>query len=1391
MKIEKLFMTNIYKLPNTSPRLRACVAILCLLVSMFRCPSAAAALTVPGAVSVNIQPPEAIVAGARWSIDGGALQNSGAVVANLFAGNHTVQFNNLAAWSEPDVQQVLVIGGKQTAITATYRPLPRFYFRAVPEQRARVGTTLEFLVHTDDPGDPQNPGPGAALQMEATPPPTIPMTFDSTSGRITYTPVVTDRLPFTVRLATPQGLASTFEITPLNTLAPQESVIEYDRPLPNDESRDYMQISEVSNGIELFNDASNETFTVSISGKTLVFATDHSAHLHRQFNDRKNLRALRLYADKVVVRSPLILRQTQVTIHARELRFENDGRIETTPLPRVRIPPGAGPQDAGGQSGDGGHAGGDVNVFVERFFSDPATSTRFVMRGGNGGPAGQGRNGLTENDLWICCQQGFLSSGWYGLMARAGNPICGSGEDGGSVMLYHEHYEENVLDFICGSKVTARGESAVSSGHPGTGGRGGTLRSTMGLGGFADLAGGPAGARGANYVGAATPTRRFMYRVSRTRFNRITQDFETINSDTTAPKAAGLNATAPFGTGGSSGFVQVMPNPGTWLHSFAVRSIVQFAKDAYLNGRIAETRQLLGEYQQLLRAHQRSVAPGQQLTDEEFAEIVNLDQLLVEVENLIHRIDSNLDYFGNPAGWVPMLSFEANFLAFQNEVNSAIPILYLTYWMNNAATNLQASLAATELAHDNLETERTQMETGFNEAQTILPRLKSEAATIAHQITLFQRQLTNKLAQLEQRARDNVAERNKVPFWKKAIGVLSVAADLVPIGQPTIGRIGAGIGLLAKIDPDKPLESAKALKTEAFGVMSNKNISVCFGTNAPPNTSTNSPATNDVKKARQERLKRMTDCAKFLGAELKEIAAIFKEVQVDSKELAAELEKLKASDAEFQELTAQLVVLNADKERYAQQLAAALQVIGSFSSDLAENLVATHELEDRIAANLQALDHGALMHIKEMERRTRDRLVRYQYYLAKSFQYRKLQPFNGNLQLTQLFTRFQQLVEANTSHVLTAAEFDNLKSIFVEELRQMVAQSLDNVNAPSRSLPKSYRLNADQRRQLNEQGRLVLNLKDIGLISPGDENVRLADLRTRTLTVTPTGPIGSLALVRVNYEHMGISRLTSGGRTLLFRHYQTENVNPITWNAIYDAHTGQTVNSTLSAAQQSLISVLLAMQPTPVTNILFFSQPAANAEILLTAEVSTDNGTGFRIDDLLFEIQYDFNATSSNLRELNIRTSGDLAPVIYVDHNGLAHDGVGDFTRIFPGFAFVALQAPSTYGRYVFDKWMLNGQTYSTFPVTALQLAGHTTMEARYRVVAGPPLLTMVGAPAGQMRFNVPTELGSTYTLEQTPRLNNPMWTPVDSQPGTGAAIQFTRPTAAGPAFFRVRVNPQ
>lgn len=1361
-----------------------------------------ASTTIPGAIRVTLQPSDAIADGASWSVDSGTLVPSGTSVTNLSAGNHAVLFRDLAGWREPEVAAIRVVGGKLQEITATYRRLPRFYFRAIPSQSVRVGETLELLVHTQDPGDPQNPGPGASLQLRATPPPVGALGFSASTGRFSYSPAQGDRLPFTVAFTTAQGVEGTFEISPVNPRALEDEVIELDPPkpldplVPDDETRNYIQITETRNPASLFNDQTNETVNVSISGKTLVFEAGHPSHLYEEYNtNRLNLREVRLYADKVIIRSPVIWRQSKVSIQARELRFERDGRLETTPAQRRRQPAGASFFDDDlkvGRDGDPGHDGGDVDILVEQFFSDGTTPTRFILNGGDGGPAGQGRNGQAEADLPM------KTNTWTKLMIRAGNQICAT--DGPTVVLFQQRIKisdqgDDVITSTCGDRVPARGENAVRSGVPGVGGRGGKLRSTLNLTAHLRSNGGLAGARGADYVGGLLSSRPFVYRVITT--GLINGKLQTSTKDTAALKVPGLNATAPTGTNGFNGILTLETNAGSWVSSFALRHILQFAKDLYLGGRVLEARQILGEYQTLLSAHDLPQSLSEDLSDAAFSEKVNRDQLMAETELVTHRIDSNLDYFGNPAGWVPMLSFEANLIAFQNEVRQSIPILYLSYWLHNTATNIEARLAGATNALAGLAAENARLLSDFNTAQLALPGLRSESEVITVRIANLRQRLAFKLAELEKRATENVQESHKLPFWKKALGVLSVVADLIPVGQPTVGRIGAGLSLLSKVDPEKPLESAKSLAPDAFGVMTNKNITLCFGTNAPATTSTNSASsTNDVKKAKKDLLKLSSECTKFLGAEFKELAGVFKEAQVDDKELAAELEKLKASDTVFQELVAEVETLNTQKAQFVEQLNAALQIIGTLDSSLAQNAVAAHELEAQLSSGFAALDHTALLHISEMERRAKDRLLLYQYFVAKSFHYRQLTPYHGNLQLNRLFDRFKVLVEEGQSHVLSAEQFASLEALFTNELREITLEMLDNINAPDVSITQPFRLTPDELQQLNRDGRVVVNLSRLGLLTLTKENIRIADWRTKSMSVQPVGgPLGRSAVVGVNYEHSGVSRLTSAGRSFLFRHYTAQTVNPIVWHTIFNARDGGISNSELSPAQKSLLTVLLDGESNLSDKLLFFSQPAAMADVVITKDVATDNGVDLAITDLEFEVDLDFDNASSTRRELEVTVADNLTPLITLsraDQNG-RQDGQGNFTRQFAPFTQVVVEAPSKFGELVFDRWVINGQPANDSSTTArLTLTSDTRVVAIFKresqgLVLTPTPLAVSG---GQMGFSFPTVPGARYVLEQTFSLNTPAWTAFETRAGDGSVAQFKRVVSANKAvFFRVRVE--
>ncbi len=76
--------------------------------------------TATGSLQVTLLPPGAVAAGAQWKVDGGSWQNSGVTVANLAAGNHTVQFRVVKGWKKPADQITFIYGNGETAASYAY-----------------------------------------------------------------------------------------------------------------------------------------------------------------------------------------------------------------------------------------------------------------------------------------------------------------------------------------------------------------------------------------------------------------------------------------------------------------------------------------------------------------------------------------------------------------------------------------------------------------------------------------------------------------------------------------------------------------------------------------------------------------------------------------------------------------------------------------------------------------------------------------------------------------------------------------------------------------------------------------------------------------------------------------------------------------------------------------------------------------------------------------------------------------------------------------------------------------------------------------------------------------------------------------------------------------------
>jgi hypothetical protein len=73
-----------------------------------------------GSLQVNLAPAGAVTAGAKWQVDAGAWQASGATVTNLSPGSHSVAFSTATGWVTPASQTITIVSSVKTTATGTY-----------------------------------------------------------------------------------------------------------------------------------------------------------------------------------------------------------------------------------------------------------------------------------------------------------------------------------------------------------------------------------------------------------------------------------------------------------------------------------------------------------------------------------------------------------------------------------------------------------------------------------------------------------------------------------------------------------------------------------------------------------------------------------------------------------------------------------------------------------------------------------------------------------------------------------------------------------------------------------------------------------------------------------------------------------------------------------------------------------------------------------------------------------------------------------------------------------------------------------------------------------------------------------------------------------------------
>lgn len=1208
----------------------------------------------PGTLYVSIGPPDA-AEGTLWQL-AGEQDNSGNWIPEDSAwqlpetsvamppGRYALLCQPAPGWQTPSPQPVTISPGASLNLTTTLRTVPVYdSLEDIPDQfDVRHGDTLTLGLA--DGLDLKSFEEDPAVQREIT----------VANGVFSYTPSTDERTQFTVTFDNASGATRVVSITPQPLLPSEHTVLSYAGNLPDPEGNAYLHVTEESLGVRAFNNVSQEVSKVIISGVTVAFEPGHPNNLWQRFAyvdaaSPDHFQEMEIYADTLVIGGPLHLPQTMVTITAREIRFEDGdmpASLRTTPLKKSGL---------GNRNGTEGLPGGDIVLNVGAIVASDEVP-RLIADGGQGQDPAKGRDGNAGASYSAWNVDGksairVVQDTYWGLIKVASR-----------------------TDGVGSGTCPGNGTNAVPDGVPGAGGPGGVVHAAFDLGSIASAQGGAPGLQGPTYQGGRPGTPRNAVHAYRKCNQNVAGDITGCDgwviTKTCSQTSWGANAVSPSGLAGSDGQVIDGQEALAWLHPNGLRPLLQYARDAYLNGHVQVVKDLLVPYDEALGAY--TTAP------DEVA--VALTQLRQEVFMMLHRIDNHLDYFGNPAGWVPMLSFEITKKLFEDEVVAAGEILYLTYYLNERAESLQARSAAIARVQAELTREVDDFTEALEETRDTMENLELEAMAIDRE-----------RGQLEEALKAREDTLRFSAQWsaglKKSFRIAGAVLPLVPVGQPAVGIAGQALTVASRYNEAPPedlavefLESQIPAGVDAF------------------------LAESEGGASGDSEMRGLLGKAQLVSDGMHAATTVLKESRSWESDVDAELRILLANDPDAKGLVEQIQEFNIKKRFFAEALATATHNAQKLMNGIAQNYLALDSLGRESVEVNGRIDQEAFRYIKEMEQRAKDRLLKFQYYLAKAFEYRTLTPYTGNFQLQAMYDFFQNdLVDTPLpidpdaqTPILGTQDRPNLIALYQGELRDITEAIVGYLieNPQEQELETTYRLSEEELAELNTPPfKVTINLVESGAVfDQTKENLRIFDIGipdgSPGLRVTPVGN-GRPANVTVILRHSGQSLISSGGETYKFNHYKTIENRPITWEVSYDAATENVSTSRPSPRSSSLLESLLGED---IEDLTLYSRPAAWADLVISKEVLSDS-VDMKVEELTLSIQFDFFRKKQRQADLEISTVTDdmvsLASLVTVDSsdaNG-RRDGRGVFHRVYRAGELYRLQAPAVYGGYAFDKW--------------------------------------------------------------------------------------------------------
>jgi hypothetical protein len=337
------------------------------------------------------------------------------------------------------------------------------------------------------------------------------------------------------------------------------------------------------------------------------------------------------------------------------------------------------------------------------------------------------------------------------------------------------------------------GEDAYPSGSPGNGGQGGRVISMLASAPLSTLTvvtkGGAPGEPTKEVIGGdqGTPVPAYWATFTIVKYTDIESPRQPAFSLEKVTAEKGSKAESNTGKDGKDGDIESQTGTtAAWLHPTILNCVLACASDAYRNGQRAEARRLLEPYYVELR---RARSAGT-LSNELVGQFLTIDSMRV-------RMSNNLDYFGNPPGWLPRLNLISNFKIFQDMRRLASEVLYysdkaLQDYEKLDSTGELVSRTSDALGRQMmvagalLQSKYAELDTAKKALDAVLDSYKESKRDIDDLRDKAERDAENKLRE----------QRLFKAFMKFAAGV----AKAVPVGQPFVGLAGSALDAASEIN---------------------------------------------------------------------------------------------------------------------------------------------------------------------------------------------------------------------------------------------------------------------------------------------------------------------------------------------------------------------------------------------------------------------------------------------------------------------------------------------------------------------------------------------------------------------------------------------------------------